>query len=71
VEVLLPHGDKLWDPTLRQIDTILDDEVLIDWVAAALAARHPLSPRRGRLSTLATIVLRLLGAQTPLQLEPR
>jgi hypothetical protein len=60
LEVLLPDGDKLWDPTLRQIDTILDDEVLINWVAAALAARHPLSPRRGRLSTPATVVLRML-----------
>jgi IS5 family transposase len=60
LEVLLPDGDKLWDPTLRQIDTILDDEVLVDRVAAALAARHPLSQRRGRLSTPATVVLRML-----------
>jgi hypothetical protein len=29
VEVLLPDGDKLWDPTLRRIDTILDDEELV------------------------------------------
>jgi hypothetical protein len=24
VEMLLPDGDKLWDPTLRQIDTTFD-----------------------------------------------
>src|SRR5881396_867143 len=40
VEVLLPDGDKLWDSTLRQIDTLLDDDVLIDRVAEALARRH-------------------------------
>jgi hypothetical protein len=41
VEVLLPDGDKLWDPTLRHIDALLDDEVLVDRVAEALARRHP------------------------------
>src|SRR5207245_1102117 len=51
VEVLLPDGDKLWDPTLRQIDTLLDDDVLVDRVAEALAQRHPKSRRRGRLGT--------------------
>ena len=34
VEVLLPDGDKLWDPTLRRIDAILDDDDLIDRMAA-------------------------------------
>src|SRR5215471_15687107 len=43
VEVLLPDADKLWDPTLRQIDTLLDDDVLVDRVADALAQRHPQS----------------------------
>jgi IS5 family transposase len=60
VEVLLPDGDKLWDPALRRIDTILDDTVLVDRVAAALARRHPHSQRRGRLGTPATVVLRVL-----------
>jgi transposase, IS5 family len=60
VEVLLPDGDKLWDPSLRRIDAILDDETLVDRVAAALGARHPHSRRRGRLGTPATVVLRLL-----------
>src|SRR3989475_7930070 len=48
VEVLLPDGDKLWDATLRQIDALLDDDVLVDRVAEALAQRHPQSQCRGR-----------------------
>ena len=60
VEVLLPDADKLWDPTLRRIDTLLDDEVLVDRVATALAQRHPESQRRGRLGTPANVVLRML-----------
>jgi len=60
VEVLLPDSDKLWDPTLRRIDTILDDEVLTDRIADALARRHPQSQRRGRYGTPATVVLRML-----------
>jgi IS5 family transposase len=60
VEVLLPDADKLWDSTLRRIDTLLDDDVLIDRVAEALAQRHPQSRRRGRLGTPAAVVLRML-----------
>src|SRR5256885_3673576 len=60
VEVLLPDGDKLWDSTLRRIDALLDDDVLVDRVAEALAQRHPQSRRRGRLGTPATVVLRML-----------
>src|SRR6266481_480042 len=41
VEVLLPDADKLWDPTLRRIDTLLDDDELVDRMADALARRHP------------------------------
>src|SRR6266481_903166 len=60
VEVLLPDADKLWDPTLRRIDTILDDDELVDRIADALARRHPQSRRRGRLGTPAAVVLRML-----------
>jgi IS5 family transposase len=60
IEVLLPDSDKLWDPTLRRIDTLLDDEVLTDRIADALARRHPQSQRRGRYGTPATVVLRML-----------
>jgi transposase, IS5 family len=60
IEVLLPDADKLWDPTLRRIDALLDDEGLVDRVAEALAQRHPQSQRRGRLGTPAAVVLRIL-----------
>jgi IS5 family transposase len=59
-EVLLPDGDKLWTDEFRAMDEILDDEALVDLVDAALRRRHPLSGRRGRLGTPATVVLRLL-----------
>ena len=60
VEVLLPDADKLWDSPLREIDALLDDDVLVDRVAEALAERHPQSRRRGRLGTPAAVVLRML-----------
>src|SRR5262245_51985536 len=60
VEVLLPDADQLWDPTLRRIDALLDDEALIDRGTEALAQRHPASQRRGRLGTPAAVVLRML-----------
>jgi hypothetical protein len=47
VEVLLPDGEKLWDPVLRCIDTELEDEGLLDVMVQALGRRRPLSRRRG------------------------
>jgi hypothetical protein len=61
VEVLLPDGEKLWDPVLRRIDAELEDEGLLDVMVEALARRHPLSSRRGRPGTPATVVLRPPG----------
>jgi transposase-like protein DUF772 len=60
IEVLLPDADKLWDPTLRRIDELLDDDDLVDRVAEGLGRRHPQSQRRGRLGTPAAVVLRIL-----------
>ena len=51
IEVLLPEADKLWDPVLRQMDLVLEDEDPLDQITGALARRHPLSARRGRLGT--------------------
>jgi hypothetical protein len=65
LEVLLPDGDKLWDPALRRIDAVLEDDALVDIIAVALARRHPLSQRRGRLGTPATVVLRMLVLKFP------
>ncbi len=71
VEVLLPDTDKLWDSTLRQIDALLDDEVLVDRVVEALAQRHPQSQRRGRLGTPRRGGPADAGPQAPPRLEFR
>src|SRR5438552_2737266 len=60
LEVLLPDGDKLWNPELREIDVVLDDEEIVDLVDAALRRRRPQSARRGRLGTPVVVVLRML-----------
>src|SRR6187200_2416682 len=52
-EVLLPDG-------LRKIDTLLEDEAVIEVVAQGLEARWPQSRRRGRLGTPAEVVIRML-----------
>lgn len=59
-EVLLPDGHKLWPDWLRKIDTLLEDEAVIEIVAHALEARWPQSRRRGRLGTPAEVVMRML-----------
>ncbi len=40
-EVLLPDGHKLWPDWLRKIDTLLEDEAVIEVVAQALEVRWP------------------------------
>jgi transposase-like protein DUF772/DDE family transposase len=59
-EVLLPDGHKLWPAWLKQIDTVLEDEAVIEVVAQALEARWPHSRRRGRPGTPAEVVIRML-----------
>jgi transposase, IS5 family len=59
-EVLLPDGHKLWPDWLRRIDTLLEDEAVIEVVAEALEARWPQSRRRGRPGTPAEVVIRML-----------
>ena len=59
-EVLLPDGHKLWPDWLRKIDTLLEDEAVIDVVAQALEQRWPQSRRRGRPGTPAEVVIRML-----------
>ena len=59
-EVLLPDGDKLWPDWLRRIDTLLEDESVIEVVAQALEQRWPQSRRRGRPGTPAEVVIRML-----------
>ena len=67
VELLLPDGEKLWDPTLRRIDAALEDEGLLEVMWATLAQRAPLrarSPRHAREGCAAHA-----RAQAPLGLE--
>src|SRR2546425_5487786 len=59
-EVLLPDADKLWDPALRRVDEVLDDDGLVDLVAEALGRRRAGSRRKGRPGTPAEVVLRML-----------
>lgn len=59
-EVLLPDGHTLWPDWLRRIDTLLEDEAVIEVVAQALEARWPQSRRRGRPGTPAEVVIRML-----------
>jgi IS5 family transposase len=59
-EVLLPDGHKLWPDWLRRIDSLLEDESVIEVVARALEQRWPQSRRRGRPGTPAEIVIRML-----------
>ena len=59
-EVLLPDSDKLWPAWLKRIDTLLEDEAVIDTVTAALEQRWPKSRTRGREGTPAEVVLRML-----------
>ena len=59
-EMMLPDGDQLWDPELRRIDEVLEDEALIEAVEEALRRRRPKSRLRGRPGTPAVVVLRML-----------
>src|SRR5215204_592466 len=65
-EVLLPDGHKLWPDWLRRIDTVLEDEAVLEVVAQALEARWPESRRRGRPGTPAEVVIRSSGCPLPL-----
>ena len=64
-EVLLPDGHKLWPDWLRRIDTLLEDEAVIEVVAQAMERRWPQSRRRGRQRTPAAIVIRMLILKHP------
>jgi IS5 family transposase len=56
----IPRPEDMMDPVLKQLDSVLDDEKLVDEVFAVLAGRHEESARKGRPSTPAEVVLRML-----------
>ena len=52
--------EGLWEPWMRLVDELLEDEQLLDTVYEAQGKRHEQSRRRGRLQTPAEVALRLL-----------
>ncbi len=52
--------EGLWEPWMRRVDELLEDERLLDTVYEAQGERHPQSRRRGRMQTPAEVLLRLL-----------
>ena len=52
--------EGLWEPWMRLVDELLEDEELLDTVYEAQGERHPQSRSRGRMQTPAEVLLRLL-----------
>jgi transposase, IS5 family len=52
--------EGLWEPWMRLVDQLLEDEQLLDTVYETQGKRHVQSRRRGRMQTPAEVVLRLL-----------
>lgn len=51
---------ELWEPWMRAVDELLEDEKLLDTVYEAQGKRHPQSGKRGRPQTPAEVALRML-----------
>lgn len=51
---------ELWEPWMREVDTVLDDDELLAAVFEAQGERHENSARLGRHQTPAEVVLRML-----------
>ena len=52
--------EELWEPWMRAVDELLEDDELLDTVYGAQGKRHKQSRTRGRQQTPAEVVLRLL-----------
>src|SRR5882724_4693883 len=52
--------EDLWEPWMRLVDRLLEDEQLLDTIYEAQGERYPQSRRLGREQTPAEVVLRLL-----------
>jgi hypothetical protein len=52
--------EGLWEPWMRLVDELLEDEQLVDTVYEAQGECHPQSRSRGRMQTPAEVWLRLL-----------
>src|ERR1700682_4747629 len=51
---------ELWEPWMRVVDELLEDEELVDTVYEAQGRRHGQSRRRGRRQTPPEVALRML-----------
>jgi len=51
---------ELWEPWMRVVDELLEDEELVDLVYEAQGKRHPKSRMLGRQQTPAEVALRML-----------
>ena len=59
-EELVPKLNLKMEPELRELDRLLEDDVLFEQVRADLCQRHPNSGRLGRHSTPVEVILRML-----------
>src|SRR5437899_7711286 len=57
---LIKDIEDLWEPWMRLVDRLLEDEQLLDTIYEAQGERYPQSRKRGREQTPAEVVLRLL-----------
>ena len=57
------EAESLMDAWMREADEILEDEQLLDLVYEQLGRRYPQSRKRGRNSTPAEVVLRLISTR--------
>src|SRR5262249_52965207 len=57
---LVPKLGLAMDPTLTQLDRLLDDDVIFRRVRGDLVCRYPQTLLRGRLSTPVEVILRMM-----------
>src|SRR5216683_1914942 len=62
--------EGLWEPWMRLVDQLLEDEQLVDTVYEAQGERHPQSRRRGRMQTPAEVLDEQLLRQVDRQADP-
>ena len=59
-ELFAEEVEELWEPWMRVVDQLLEDDELVDAVYEAQGKRHAESRQRGRRQTPAEVALRML-----------
>jgi len=59
-ELFAEEVEALWEPWMRVVDQLLEDEEIVGAVYEAQGKRHPESRQRGRRQTPAEVALRML-----------